>query len=456
MNRTLPLCLFAFASALPASAAEVVWDGHYRGEMHFYDSLSLSNTNANAEGASSWFEHKARLRPGFLLSEHVGFYTQLDLLPSVVWGDSPATIVDLTTGDEIPLVYNQTVEPPTTSDGASTLQNIRLSRLWGEVWFHKIGRLRFGRMPVEWGSGMVFNAGNDPSDDYGDTEDRIQFTGKAGPVYVMGAFGVPYEGYVGETDDMRSVTGSVAHFTEQASIGVYGTYRWQGYEDDRVGVFVGDLWGKAELGPVSLEGEFAAVLGSGDLDTGANDVSISAFGGNVQAVLVADRFELGVGTGLAGGDKEPDDKKLHTFAFDRDFDLALLMFEQPMPLLSATVNNDSNEGRNTGAVRTDNGLSNAVYLRPSVGYRVRDDFTARLSLFAAQAARLPEDESDNKGYGSEIDLQLDYRPFEHFRVEGIFGTFFPGKWYRNYEDETLGGGFDSTAFGLRLQSTVAF
>lgn len=460
MNRCSSLAAVAGASALlsyalPARAAEVVWDGHYRAEGHFYDSLSLSSTNANAEGVSAWFDHKARLRPGFLMSDSVGLYTQLDLLPFVMFGESPAALTD-GTGNALPLVYNQSVEPPTTTDGAVTLQNLRLSRLWGEVWFHKVGRLRFGRMPVEWGSGMVFNAGNRPEDDQGDTEDRIQFTGKAGPVYVMGAFGLPVEGYVNASDDMPSVSGSVAHLAEQAGVGAYGTYRWQSVDEDRVGVFIGDLWGRAELGPVQVQGEFAAVVGSGDLDTGANDVSISAFGANLQAGYGSDKLEFGLGLGLAGGDKDPDDKKLHTFAFDPDFQLALMMFEQPMPMLSASVANENNDGRNDAAVRTGNGLSNAVYLRPTIGYKVRDDLAARLSLIAAQAAKLPEDERADKGYGSEIDLQLDYRPFEHFRLEGVTGVFFPGRYYRSYEDETLGGGFDRTAVGVRVQSVVEF
>ncbi len=449
----LPLALLA---STPAAAAEVVWDGYYRAESHYYNSLSLSDTNTNALGAASWFEHKARLRPGFLLSDSVGLYTQLDLLPSVVWGDMPVTTTDLTTGSDLPLVYSQAVQPPTTGDDAATLQNIKLSRLWGEVWFHDIGRLRFGRMPVQWGSGMVFNAGNNPSNDQGDTEDRVQFTAKAGPLYVMGAYGVPSEGYLGEGDDMPSVSASVAHLTEQASVGGYGTYRWQNYDSNQVGLFIGDIWGKAALGPVRVEGEFATVLGSGDLDTGANDVSISAFGAMLDTQVDADKLIFGLGLGLASGDRSTDDKRLHTFAFDPDFDVALLMFEQPMPLLGASVNNDNNAGLNTDAVRTANGLSNAVYLKPTVGYHLRDDLSARLSLFAAQAARLPEADSANKGYGSELDLQVDYKPVEHFGVQGIFGTFFPGNYYKNYEDDTLGGGFDSTAFGFRLQSTVSF
>ena len=91
-----------------------------------------------------------------------------------------------------------------------------------------------------------------------------------------------------------------------------------------------------------------------------------------------------------------------------------------------------------------------------VGWKWREDLTTRASFFAAQAAKLPEETRADKGYGSEIDLNVDYRPYEHFRLDGTFGVFFPGKYYRNYEDDTLGGGFDRTAVGGRVQAIVEF
>ncbi len=448
----VPLLLLAS----PAYALELVWEGHYRAEGHLYDSLSLSRDNTNAEGLSSWLDHKARLRPGFLLSERVGMFTQLDLLPSVMWGQSPGGGTDLTTGSSLPLVYDQSVNPPTTTEGGATLQNLRVSRVWGEVWFPKVGTLRFGRMPVQWGSGLVFNAGNDPGDDYGDTEDRVSFTGLAGPVHIMGAVGLPYEGYVNENDGLRAVSGSVAHLAEQAAVGFYSTYRWQSQEDQKVGLWIGDLWGKAELGPVEVETELASVFGRGDLDTGANDVSIMAFGGQLTGGLELDKLHLGLNLGFATGDGDTEDKKLRAFAFDPDYDVGLMMFEQPMPVLAASVATDSNEGRNLSALRTHNGLSNALYLRPSVGYSLRPDLAVHLSFLAAQTAKLPEDQAAEKGYGSELDLNVDYRPFDHFRVDWTGGLFFPGSYYSNYEHPTLGGDFGRMAVGSRVQAVVEF
>ncbi len=47
-------------------------------------------------------------------------------------------------------------------------------RVWAEVQT-PVGLLSFGRMPSEWGLGIMANAGGGIDEDFGDTVDRIQF-----------------------------------------------------------------------------------------------------------------------------------------------------------------------------------------------------------------------------------------------------------------------------------------
>jgi hypothetical protein len=452
-HRSLLLTLLALPGT--AAAAEVTWDGFYASSAHLYDSLSMSDSNARAEGLSYSWDHRARLAPGLLISDKVALHTQLDLLPWVLFGEDAVVGTDVATGDELALTGTQAVEPPTTDDGAATLQNIQVTRLWGEL-NTGIGRVRFGRMPVAWGTGMVFNAGNDPTNVTGDTADRVQITSPIGPVHVIGGMEFPYEGFVGENDDLRGLFAGVVYQSEVAALGTYHDFRWQKYEDDQFAAWTGDLWARAALGPAEIEGEFAAVIGSGDLSTGANDVSIVSFGANLGGRYQAEHLRLGLGLGLAGGDGDDTDSKLSTFSFDPNFDVALLMFEQPMPLLETQVKNDANGGRDTEAVRTGNGVQNALYLRPSVGWALNDQLKGDLSLFAARATKLPEDADTERGYGTELDLDLHYTPFEHFLLRSTTGVLLPGPYYRDYEHEDLGGGFDRPVFGTRLVGTVSF
>ena len=51
---------------------------------------------------------------------------------------------------------------------------VEVKRVWGE-YMTPVGQLRFGRMPSQWGLGMVDNAGDGIDSDYQTTVDRIMF-----------------------------------------------------------------------------------------------------------------------------------------------------------------------------------------------------------------------------------------------------------------------------------------
>lgn len=448
------IALALLIAPLSASAAEVVWDGHYRARGQYFNSLSLSNTNPNAEGAAALIDHRLRLQPGWLMSDKVGLFTQLDLLPYTMWGDEAIQFSDPALGDD-PILLTGAVQPPTTDEDGSTLQNIRVTRAFAEV-HTGAGQLRFGRMPVEWGSGMLLNAGNAANQEFGDTVDRIQFTGRAGQVYLQGGLETNAEQFVNEDDDVWSVTGSLLYQTEQAGIGIYNIYRRYDYDDETFGMYTLDFWAAATAGPLELETEFVAQIGRGDLGDGLNDASINAFGAMIDAGYTLDRIRVGLSGGLATGDKDTTDDNFKTFTFDRDFNQTLFLFEEPMPTLTPTVSNDNNAGRDTGAARTGYALSNALYVRPRVGYVISDQLTVDVSYFLAQAAALPEAQADDKGYGSEIDARVVFRPFEHFVFDGTVGVFLPGAYFSNYTDDELGGEFDRPAVGAQILGTVEF
>ena len=277
--RLLPAAALLALSGLAstAHATEVVWDGHYRMRGEFFDSLSLADTttNPNAEAAAWHMDHRLRLRPGFRITDKVSVFTQVDALPYVQWGSQPVAVIDPVTGEGLPVVYSEALGPPTTEDGGVTPQNLQVTRLWGEV-KTQVGLLRFGRMPNHWGSGMVFNAGNRPMDEYGDTVDRVQFAGQAGQVFLMGGIENRHEGLAAEKDDYRAVVASVLYETEKAALGTFHTYRWRSTTDTRYAIWIGDIWGRADLGILEAETEFAAMVGGGDLANGVNDIRTSA------------------------------------------------------------------------------------------------------------------------------------------------------------------------------------
>jgi hypothetical protein len=452
-----------------AGATELTWDGHYRARGQFFDSLSLSNSalelapedaELEPEGVAMSFDHRFRLQPNWLLSEHASLHAQLDLLPFLEFGDQPETIIDPVSGDPLPVELGDAVVPPTTDEGGTTTQNLQVTRAWGEV-TSSIGTLALGRMPVSWGAGMVWNDGNEALDEYGDTADRLQLTSLIGPVYVMGAFETNYEHFVAESDDVSTVSASFAYRTETAGIGMYNTLRyWTAGPQSKYRAYTGDLWGRAAMGPVTVETELATVLGSGDLGD-ANDIRISAFGGFLSVGLDNDKVIVNVTGGFATGDSEPDDDVLKTFTFDRDFNMALILFEENLPTLEASVMNEENGGRDYSYTRTGNAMRNLLFAKPTVGYHFLPELQGTVSMFASQAAKLDEEQTEDgmKGYGLEFDAAVRYDPFPHawFQLRG--GYWMPGRYF-SLDPQSAGEddkyGFERPVTAVELVGVVEF
>ncbi len=444
--------LFLLALANPVNAADVFWSGQYRARGWMYNSLSLSESNPNAEGKSAGMDHHLRLQPSWRINQGLSIHTQFDLLPAVLWGDTPVTTTGAP-GEEVNAFFSDSFVPPT--DGEGNLQHFQVSRLWSEVkgdW----GHVRFGRMPHHWGMGMVHNAGNGPLDTIGDSVDRIQYTARVEEVFLLAALDTVRENTLNVQDDTWGAAAGMMYNTEKANSGLYAVYRRQNIDDATFGMLTLDLSGTVKTGPLNANTEIVFEYGQGDLEGGLDDISRSAFGALADIEMNLEGWVAGLAMGFAQGDKDTTDKEFHQFTFDENWDLGLLIFNHSLPTLKASVITETNLGREFGAARTGPALSNAMFLRPKVGYQIQDNLDAAVSFAAARAAALPEDQSENAGYGMEIDGDVHYRPIPHFELRGTVGVFLPGPWYTNYAHEELGGGFDQMALGGRILATSRF
>lgn len=447
------LSILALIVPSSASAMEVTWEGHYRTRVRYFDTLSLATVENNefSEESSMWTDHRLQLLPSFVFSDAVRIRTGLKVLPFNTFGAHPVSMADPVTGEETAQAYAYGIR---SGEGET---DIAIDYAYGEV-DAGFGQFRFGRMPVEWGSGMVYNAGLDPLSEYGDNADRLQITAPVGPVYLIGAIETSAENFINADDDMLTYTGGVAYLGERYGLGSYNTYRVAKFGDDsKYTLFTGDLWARVQLGMTSLEWEFAFQTGGGNLSEDVNDVTITGIGTQLTALVGGDTLRVGASGGLATGDQDPYDNEYRTFSFDPDFNVALMMFEESMPVLAhENPHSQNNGGREWGAVRLGEGVSNALYVRPAIQYTVKEGLDLELAWIGARAAKLPESDMDDKGYGSEFDFTVDYRPFDHFQLSSTTGVFMPGKYISSYENEELGGGFDDAAIGSRLVGTIQF
>lgn len=445
--------LLAWSS--PSFAVEVDFEGSYQLRGRYYNSLSLTAAQEGGipEGNALYAEHRVWMRPRFLLSDSVRMNVDILGLDNVVWGNRPAQPESFV-GQ--PLPDDQLTAPADTSDPLDALRDITLWRAWGEVDF-SFGRFSFGRMPLHWGMGIWQNDGLSLNAEYGDTADRLAFeTLVQQSIFVRVAFDTHVEGYVNDGDGAFAPSLSGAYRSETITVGLNAHYRRVNAPEggEPLDLFTIDAAGEAKLGPLKASAEFLARFGSGDYGE-LNDVNITGFGGVVRAQLDLDRWRFQLEGGYASGDRNLTDARYKTFAFDPDFNVGVILFEQPMPVFATAAPNEANGNRNYDDVLIDNRVANALYAKPTISRRLIDGLDIEAAGLFARAASLPEQFSNRRGYGTEIQVALKYNGLEHLEVDARGAVFIPGSYFRNFSDDVVQG-YTRTAVGGQLTARIRF
>jgi hypothetical protein len=434
-----------------ARAADVQFEGYYRARLRVYDTLSLDRDLANSEGMALYAQHRLWLRPKFVLDEHTRVQLDLRGLDGVDWGDEDASVIDPVTGEAILPELADSLQPPTGDDGSPPL-DISLWRAWAEF-DTSIGRFSFGRQPLHWGAGVWQNDGLGYNADYGDTTDRVAWEDTFDDVWVRVAVDVNAENLVNSEDDTTSFNGAVGYRSEVVTAGLQTQLRRtpiRGFN-----IFTADAALEAEIGTIDAKAELVGQFGGGNLTTGETDATYQAFGAVVDVGLSFDPWTVALEGGFASGDKDDNDQDYRTFAFDRDYNVGIVMFEQTMPTLAEAPGTDNTTGRNTSVALTGNAVSNAMYLRPRISRGIVEGLTAEASVIAARVASVPERLEARKGYGYEVDAGVRYEPLEHVDLSGTFALFLPGSYYSEYADEDYSG-FEDPVFAGQIIGRVRF
>jgi uncharacterized protein (TIGR04551 family) len=315
-----------------------------------------------------------RINPTLTISDNLRIVSQVDLLNNLVLGSTPdayATQPGSSYSGYVSAGYNgyspsaffsSTQGSPTV--GINSNQNaINVNRVWAE-YMTPVGQLAFGRMPAQWGLGMVNNSGDGIDSDYQTTIDRIMFvTGiKSWDAYLGGSWdfpatgptnSTPFDVYGGQPVNTCNLCNvgewmlfamhrtnpetqklKLAHGDLVVNGGLQTTYKRQ-YIDVQSGftpltidptssaanetndlvrrdafAFIPDAWVQALWGKIRIEGEFAAILG----DIGALPVPSSSYSQNPYFVreyglvtesefqAIEDKLHLKFGFGWASGD----------------------------------------------------------------------------------------------------------------------------------------------------------
>jgi uncharacterized protein (TIGR04551 family) len=349
-------------------------------------------------------------------------------------------------------------------------------QLYGQVLL-PFGVLSAGRMGaiIDWGTGFFVNAGSNIDDDTGDVGDRIALTTPlAGllwsAVYEISASGPSTEALRPEIrpsidldsrDDVRTAAFSVTRWDAPitrrrrlaarrttVNFGVLGSHRWQTYDlpagDEPTGrnsirrdltVWLADAWVRADVGSFTFEAEGAFLnftLNNASLDAGAMlNIPITGrqFGGVARAEYRGgERFFARIETGFASGDDRPGMGARPT-ATARPGDLDGYQFDLTRNPRDTTVNNF----RFHPNYRVDlilwrriiGTITDAVYVRPMVRYRIGPMLTVEGSVVASFALEANSTPAGKSPLGVETDVGLLYEQEHGFFARLDYGLLLP-------------------------------
>jgi uncharacterized protein (TIGR04551 family) len=458
---------------------------------------------------------RLRLTPQLNLSEDVRVKMTLDVLDGTIAGEPAGTYYG-TSRDDLGDMRQGAAEGSffagTTVPGEETggLDSIKARRAWAEVRNRDLGELRFGRMPMHWGLGMVYNSGDGIDHDYSTDLDRVVGITKIAGFYLSASYDFLSEGVfapaargtmpldASQLDDVDQFTFSVAHRHSEEELaaslekgdvvlngglqlsirGQDASYVRPGLASDytqntyatspdesqlqrlEASMYTTDVWGLFRYRGFRAEIEAAWV--SGELETRFEsdervrelDISQAAYALELELRLLDDKLGIHFDHGLATGDSSVEGLSGDSdFITQLDDDDTISTFR-----FNPSYQVDLILWRNIMG-----GVTGAYYLKPGIGYDfIKNDYGellgARLDILWSRATSFVQTWGNNENLGVELDVSLYFRSEDGpdledgFYAQLQYGVLFPmrGLGYA-YEDTSL-----DAAQTLRLMLGVQF
>jgi hypothetical protein len=406
---------------------------------------------------------RLRLQPRIGYGEHLTLHLTVDALDDVVWGDNAGLAsTALFAGD-----------PSLTGTTGSETPMVTVRHAWVEAKL-PIGALHVGRVPSEWGLGLLTDDGFGFDDEFGDnhygtTYDRILFATK--PISIVRAImglesidtplvlAVFWEklvedfleeghrrpsydaGWLGnhedDVDDWVVVLAWDQHDldwfgpSDAIEAGFYFVYREQPLTSSQVYIY--DAYAKVRLWDFRLEGELYAIdgstyaipLGPEDPATGLYPYKEADILGWVLRVAWSRwLFTVQAEAGRASGDDDPMDTNFSGHSLHPDYNVGLILYEELLAQRTREAWAD-NEG-----LWSKGGVYNSYYFMLTAKAEPLPGLEIVLGVLTAWADRVCDavyqgigcpDPAAHPNLGVEIDLAVRYRFYDdHARavIEG--------------------------------------
>ncbi len=458
--RLVTLGLVAFCGI--AHSATVNFSGHFRGEATSYNHLGLG---LGGNQSKTFLGSRALLNPNLVIDDHFSIKSQWSLLTS-------------------PFLTPNATQPLGGGQGAWIMGDPRtaglvLGRAWME-WTSDVGVFRLGRMPVSWGYGVVYDAGDGIWDDFQSTLDRLEYRLHLG--YVVGALAYSKGrkmSVLGNDDDQEFYAAYLRYDNPEVEVEAGLLFEKQKRAPGQgAGLLINspytqpstvaagapalnyplaiktpwpvdnnllDLYIKKTTGGFTYGGEVAWINGnSTDFDGDGAFDKLNAFGILLNGSYSFRKVKAFLEFIYATGDANLSDQELGGFVLmHRNRRPGLILGRE---LLGPAYGN--NVGQGTPFAYGANGsFSGMMYFRPGVKIDWTSTISSAVELVVARKAVVAGGESSDLGI--ELDVSGEYAVYKNFRLGIDFGVLAPGA--------GLGGAAGAGApFAIRSTASLSF
>jgi hypothetical protein len=468
-KKSMVLISTAFLCNAPGQAAaiEVDWSGQFWSELNYVNNYStdgggISDPRVGNGGyyvpsggnPNALFQNLfLRLRPKAIINDNISIKSEWWVLDPIfgLYGSS------------LPYSTDQNQFYSSQSRGSV----ISAQRIWGEF-ISDLGTFQIGRVPLQWGLGLVWNSGDNLWDRYMSTGDAVRWIAKFGsftvaPSYIFYTTGSGIGAQGGVSD--YSLVLKYENPEDELEAGINLLNRRGGNIQDPNGAvyspgganlltsglnyWVYDLYARKRLNQFTFGIEIPIAQGK------ASGVDYQGLGLATEVDWKASdslslMLKAGYASGQQSGTASANLSKVQSFYFNPNYHIGMIMFNYQ---LSNFAQNQTNNNPTTGpgALRSpyDNPIVNAAYLALSAQIKPSDKWTLRPALIYAAAPNTAKSDSgyfynywtrttrafapgaNNQGssLGIEADLGISFQWDEFFTFALDTGMFFPGSFY---------------------------
>ena len=495
---TLSLLLSTLFLNSTVFAGDIEWSGLYRIEGYQIRNSELRGSDQDGTPAHPGKKELAYglshlvLRPKINAGDGLTIYGQFDVFNQA---KSPNNQMGQIWGNG---VANTNSAESNTVSSTQSAEAISVSQLYLTL-SQEFGQFIAGRVPLHFGLGMTHNAGRGLFDHFYDTRDLVGYKLIVGNLTFLPMIGKPSGGTINHSDNLDDYMIQVQYENPETDIEMGVFYQWRkgGPQSADAPVGVGSAPGQVLGGPGATNANttpctmpngcssavntktvnvyvlkdterfrlgMEASFMSGDSGvmyptTGGGDkVTWGGFGiaAEFEYRPEASKWKWGLKAGSASGDDPNTPAKFEGYTFNRNYDIAMLMFNHPLGqadilrtgMVTGSVYDPGTSNINQADVEA---ISNAIYAAPVGKYAFSERWSLDNSLITGWLSTNPMPNQVSKSLGYEWDTSLNFTPRKGISWITQMGLLFPGAAWKG--DGRYENGF---AYGFETKAAISF